>query len=170
MLVHDVDDAPVGEITNDQLSDGRKRLLVIERGGQHGSRFGQKLLLLFDALAFRDVSQRHGEDGLVADLQLRDRGLRWEFFAVLAQTSDCGEALSHAACGHIAGRKPLDVLTMSSAKPLGNEIVERSPDRLGLRVTKDLLRAIVEDGDSLLVIDGDDRIGRNRDDPGKLRL
>ena len=70
----------------------------------------------------------------------------------------------------VAGRKPLDVLTMSPAKPLGNEDVQRSPDRLGLRVTKDLLRSIVEYGDSLLVIDGDDCIGRNRNDPGKLRL
>ncbi len=71
----DLDDAPVGEITNDQMRDGRQRLLVVERRRQHGSRFGQKLLLLLDALAFRDVSQRHGEEGLVADLQLRDRRL-----------------------------------------------------------------------------------------------
>ena len=84
MLVHDVDAAPVGEIPNDQMSDGRQRLLVIERGGQHGSRFGQKLLFLLEALALGDVSQRYGEQGLVADLQLGDRSLRREFFAVLA--------------------------------------------------------------------------------------
>ncbi len=31
MFVQDLDDAPVGDITNYQLSDGRQRLLVIER-------------------------------------------------------------------------------------------------------------------------------------------
>ena len=56
MLVHDFDHAPVGEITNYQMSNGRQRLLVIERGGQHGSRFGQKLLLFLDALALGDVA------------------------------------------------------------------------------------------------------------------
>src|SRR4051812_16836114 len=119
MLIYDLNHAPVGEITNDQMSKGCKSLFVIERGGQHGSRFGQKLLLLLEALAFRDVSQRYGEEGLVADLQLRDRGLRREFFTVLASTGDCGEALSHATRGYSACRKRLDVLTMSFAKSLG---------------------------------------------------
>ncbi len=107
---------------------------------------------------------------LVADLQLRDRRLGRELLAVLAQTSDRGQALPHATRGHVAGREALDVLTMSLAKPLGDQRVERSPDGLRLRVAEDLLRAIVEDGDSLLVIDGDDRVGRDRDDPGELRL
>ena len=62
--------APVGEIANYQMSNGRQRLLIVERSGQHGARFSQKLLLLLEALALRDVSQRHGEEGLVADLQL----------------------------------------------------------------------------------------------------
>ena len=62
VLLDDLDDAPVGEVTNDESSDGRQRLLVVERCGQHGSRLGQKLLLLLDALALGDVPQRHGED------------------------------------------------------------------------------------------------------------
>ena len=73
-----------------RLSDGRQRLLVVERRGQHGARLGQEPLLLLDALAFRDVSQRHREDGLVADLQLRDRRLGGELFAVLAKAGDRG--------------------------------------------------------------------------------
>jgi len=95
-LIHHVDGTPVGEILNDEPSQVRQRLVVIERGAQHGSRFRQQLPLLLEAHTFRDVSQRYGEEGFVADLQLRDRRLRREFFAILAQTSDGDEALSQA--------------------------------------------------------------------------
>src|SRR5215510_2533092 len=34
VLLHDVDDAPIREVTNDQLGNGPDRLFVIERTGQ----------------------------------------------------------------------------------------------------------------------------------------
>src|SRR5437899_8878282 len=108
------------------MSNRRQGLVVIERGGQRGCHFGQQLLLFLEVLAFRDVSQRYGEDGLVADLQLGDRSLRRKFVAVLASANDGGEAMSHGTRGHRSGRKPLDVLAMSVSKALGHEIAERS--------------------------------------------
>src|SRR5262245_5555071 len=60
------------------------------------------------------------------------------------------------------------MLTVGTAKPIRNEDVQGSADHLGPGVTKDLLRTIVEYGDPLLVIDGDDCIGGNRYDSGKL--
>ena len=45
-FVDDLDQAPVGEIANYQVSDGRQRLFIIEGRGQDGSGFGQNLLEL----------------------------------------------------------------------------------------------------------------------------
>ena len=56
VLLDDLDQAPIGEITDNQMCDGRQRLLIVERRSQHRPGFGQKPLLLLDALALRDVS------------------------------------------------------------------------------------------------------------------
>src|SRR4029453_8756790 len=59
VLVHDVDNAPIGEVTNDQPGNGPDRLFVIERSGQRDVRLSQKLPFLFDAPSvgniFRDT-------------------------------------------------------------------------------------------------------------------
>ena len=61
MLLHDLDDAPIGEVTNDQLGNGRKRLFVIERSGQRDVRLRQKLSFMFNAPSlgniFRDTEE-----------------------------------------------------------------------------------------------------------------
>src|SRR4249920_1331685 len=49
VLLRAFDDAPIGEVTNDQLSNGRKRLFVIERGGQRDAHLSQKLPFLLNA-------------------------------------------------------------------------------------------------------------------------
>ena len=62
MLVHHVDDAPVGDVLNDQLSHGRQRLLVVERSGQHDARLSQKLLFLFNPPSLGNVLARYRAD------------------------------------------------------------------------------------------------------------
>ncbi len=55
MLVHHVDATPVGDMLNDQPSQARQRLLVVERRRQHDARLSQELLFLFDPSSLGDV-------------------------------------------------------------------------------------------------------------------
>jgi hypothetical protein len=55
VLLHDFDDAPIGEVTNGQLGNRRQRLFVIERSGQRDVRLGQKLPFLFNAPSLGNI-------------------------------------------------------------------------------------------------------------------
>jgi hypothetical protein len=55
VLLHDVDDAPIGEVTNDQLRKQSQASFVIERSGQRDVRLGQKLPFIFNAPSLGNV-------------------------------------------------------------------------------------------------------------------
>jgi hypothetical protein len=57
-----------------------------------------------------------------------------------------------------------------SAIPVGNQEIERLAVDLLRGVAEDALRAGVEESDPVVGVDGDDRVGRERDDPGEVRL
>ena len=54
------DEAPVGEIGHGQMRHFCKHGAVVERGGQHATRFGQELLLAEHALERTDIVE--GDD------------------------------------------------------------------------------------------------------------
>jgi len=54
-LLHDVDNAPIGEVTNDQPGNGPDRLFVIERTGQRDVGLSQKLPFLFNAPSLGNI-------------------------------------------------------------------------------------------------------------------
>jgi hypothetical protein len=57
---------------------------------------------------------------------------------------------------------------MRFAEPLGDENVQRLTERLLARPPEDRRRAVVVQDDALVVVDGDDRVGGDRDDALEL--
>ncbi|MCY1009423.1 hypothetical protein OV079_28445 [Nannocystis pusilla] len=128
------------------------------------------LALALLARPLGDVSKRHREVSGAADREPRDGRLGGELLAALPQPDDRRAPSAHATSGLRTRRESLDQLTMRAAEPLGDEDIERSADHLRLRVAEDLLGPLVEEGDALVLVDRDDRVRRQGDDPGELQF
>src|SRR5262249_52462924 len=106
---------------------------------------------------------------LAIEIELRDGRLRGKLAAIVA-TSINASPLSHLASSDRPGPKVADVLTMDFNEPLRHENVERLADDLVMFPPEDGFCASVEHDDPLVIIDRDDGVCRNRDQPRKLCL
>ena len=69
-ILHDVDDAPVGQRAGGEARDLAQRLLVIERLGGHGAGLGQEAQASLGPLALGDVpadAEDADDDALTLD-------------------------------------------------------------------------------------------------------
>lgn len=92
-----------------------------------------------------------------------DRRLGGKLFAILAKTRDAA-ALSHPPRPNLRATEVLHVPVVTRAELPGNEDFDRATHDLRRGVAEDLLGSVVEERDSLGVVDADDGIRRYGDD------
>src|SRR6266511_2699370 len=115
---------------------------------------------LLEMLSDGNIAQKDREDILALDLEFRDRGFGRKLGSVFAPAVDIA-ALAHAP-GRIArGCKFNQMLMMRRRKSLRQKQIDRLPNDLLRRVAEDLLRTLVEQRNTLPLIDGDNRVVGN---------
>jgi hypothetical protein len=123
------------------------------------------MLFILGAFLFGDVAEAHREDARAADGKSRDRRISGKFFAVAAQP-----VKRRAAFSHVSGGETFQMPLVRSAKPLGDEHVERFADHLGARAAKYVFCAFVEKNDAPVRVDRNNRISGNRYDSREFRF
>ena len=165
ILINQIDDAHIREVPNGDSRNPRERLIEVE-GGRREQRpdFRQEPVLIFDSFLLRDVSKSDRQNSSAPDVQLRNGGIGWELLTVLANAEDLRASLSHSPRRLVPRGEAIHVQAVHLTEPIGDEHVERLSDDLRLRVAEDLLRTIAEQRDPLILVDADDRVGRDGED------
>ena len=127
------------------------------------------LRLLFGLLAVSDVAQDDGGDGLAILHQFGYRGLGRKLCAISAP-SEHFTPLTHSFGSLGRGGKGVDVPAVRLREARRQEHIQRLAQRFLGGVTKDLFRALIEEDDALVFIDGDNAIGGDFDYARETRL
>ena len=123
--------------------------------------------MLHGAQSLRDVAQDDGEESSPWQLEPRDGGLGGELRAVPLEAID-RTPFPHAA-RHIGAAAEVDhMMRMCVAVARREQSRERLADDVALGVSEELLRPVIEVQDALLLVDRDDRVDRDGEDPLEL--
>ncbi len=116
------------------------------------------------------VAQNDGEGQLVVGGELKNRSLRRELAAVLAQADHLGVAAPvELRRPRQSGTGAVLVLTLGDtrAQALRHQDLDRTPDHLRRGIAEDMLGAAVEELDAAVAVGGDDRFRRDVQDRGQ---
>jgi len=120
-------------------------------------RGGEGAALLVGAHALGHVAQDGREQPALGGLELGNRGVHRELFAIGTPAVD-HRAVAHAPRGHPGLGKASDMFAMAGAKTLGDQPVQRLPQDLLKRPAEDPLRRAVVQHDALLLVHRDDGV------------
>jgi hypothetical protein len=95
-----------------------------------------------------------------------DRRFAWELLAVAAETTQL-LALAHQPGASMRGAEAFDMRVVRCPKPIWQQDFERRPIQVVRRPPEDLLGALVEEDDPLVIIDGDHGVRRDREQTGE---
>src|SRR5438094_9574605 len=147
------------------MRDIPHRDLVVQSRREYRTDICQEPLFILNTLLIGGIAKGNCHNAFATDIEVRNGCVSWEFLAVFAQAEDRGLSLTHSASSRLTRCEPGHVFSVDHSKPLWNQNVQGGTYRFGFRVTKDLFRALVEQGDALVLVNADYCVRRDRDDP-----